>query len=582
MTRRNKILAVILTPIIFLLILLGIVYYLLSNPQFVKQNIIPRVSAALETAVSLDKIKISPFSGVKITNLNLGTWLTAKEALVKYQLSSLFKGEFLILDVGLKDANLEFESNKENQIKLKGHKSTKNSTSNKTNKDEEKTFKLIFKEINAQNIKVTVLGEATKPKYQVSNLNLKLKDFYPGSTASLKASTAVLINEPQTIEGQLSVDTQMRIDSSWSPKDAKGQINIKQANLKDQQILFEEALVNLDFSKLSPLTGLGDINFTLSGIPDLGRIKPKAEFKIVSTKEGLKVDLNSDIPEVVYKGASLTEIKGPLVWESNKMSTSGLNLLLNGTPASLSGSLKPENLEYEINFSGRDIDLKQLAGLLKTEDSESKLSGTLSEAEVKLSGLKSGIKNGNINLKVKDTDVDQKLQNVFPFNILFLPFTSINKVVSLIPTSIFPDAVLGVLGNVEETISDSQGLVIKEGTIKCLIENGNYNIETAIFNMKTLPTVNFPGTINSDGSLRINSSIGILEHKLPLPIRGTASLPYPDILKFAQELTLEIASTPLNTLKSAGSILEGLDPTGLFSSDDSSESEDQDVESNAL
>lgn len=337
---------------------------------------------------------------------------------------------------------------------------------------------------------------------------------------------------------------------------------LKQVNLEGQMLSF------------SPLEGTAIVNAAVSEVENFSNFDVTADLNL-SEAETLRIDGSFDVPRVSYKQVELTELDSGIEWHPDRFDTGeqGFSAKLDGKP--ILGNLTYNTLSsaYDVGFSLSDYPFDKAYSLLV--ENKRDVGGTISAADVKIGGGPQGVRDGRIKLQLVDVSLDRELGNVKPFNILFAPFLALGELADVLALGLIPSGISDVLSTARGHVKNAQALKINQGDIDVVINAGAYDIQEATFEMATLPTLWMPGKIEANEDLRLNAKLGILSYKIPMPIRGSLSTPYPDVPKFAVELVKEIGLSPLNTIKSAGTIVgsagrtvgyvaKSLDPTGLI------------------
>lgn len=163
---------------------------------------------------------------------------------------------------------------------------------------------------------------------------------------------------------------------------------------------------------------------------------------------------------------------------------------------------------------------------------------------------------GRVEGKFTKVYLPRALEDVPPFNLVFLPFQVAGSTIRMLPTSVLPGLLKTTGAEIGEFFRSSQQLHIDKGTVKLRAEEGVVELSDVAFDTTILPHVNLGGKIYPDHELDMHSTLALLGVELSLPIGGTLAKPRPNIRQFAQHFTtrlgISVAKLPLtavNTLR---------------------------------
>ena len=283
-------------------------------------------------------------------------------------------------------------------------------------------------------------------------------------------------------------------------------------------------------------------------------IEPEIVLPDFLKKLWLIVDLN--LKEVSFEDIVVKNGNGILKAKESNFAVE--NLLLQNKDSKLNASAKINLASqlpvFELNADTNLIKVADINEKL-TLDSDRNLSGEIQDLKLALSGQGLSQKSLEENLlvdfstKLKEIDFDQRLEFVIPFNLIFLPFTTLAKINELNPLGSLPKPVLGPLEEIITALEDLTKLNCKKGKVNVTKKGSNLIFKEATFEMSVvIPDLKIPGTVGVDGEIEINSELGLLGLWIPMPLAGTVDLPYPDIPVFVQELTLGIIGAPVKLI----------------------------------
>ncbi len=313
--------------------------------------------------------------------------------------------------------------------------------------------------------------------------------------------------------------------------------------------------------------------------------KVMGEVRIMGSFDSLKnsIDMTSsiaieDLRKMIFflKGVSIAQNR-PLDADIKiNGTTEKLNVDLTKfhyAEGTLQGNLVKEGDDFDILVSGKKLlakDLYELSILKPSDDMSGQIENVFGEIKYSKKYPLGVI--GNFKMKGTDFNFSNRLQDIFPFNLLFLPLSVLDKTLSAFPAQLIPTQLSSFSSATKGSIDNLQRIKANTITINGKSDGEWVTLDEALFNMSGVtPDIEIPGKISKD-SLNINSGIFLVGNKVPLPIFGEPNFPLPDIVGFTKELAKTVLNAPLNTIKSIGGL------TGISSLFGDEKVEDVDID----
>ena len=266
-------------------------------------------------------------------------------------------------------------------------------------------------------------------------------------------------------------------------------------------------------------------------------------------------DISFSSDKIKANSLTVNSINLPIKTKDSTISTDGAALKIGTSKINAQGNM---NLAGEQVFSAdvtsKAIESKDIHALLSPE-AERFSEGALQNLSIKASGNLTNLNKSllaKLSFNFEEVLLPNELQTVIPFSIIAIPFHVLGSIGDIIPSQLLPEAIVNSANAVSSGFRKQQQFGISDGTFSAAVENEVITISEMEFGTTVLPGVYYSGTVGFDGSIEIESGISILDVRVPLPITGTLTTPYPDVQAFAKSLITQfgvsVAKMPLNLL----------------------------------
>ena len=597
-------LIIIALLVICVIAILGLAH----NANFATKTMLPFIAEKTGVPITASYFNLDSFSQIETKDFKIdkmdGLSFDSKKADLKISLIKLLGKKIELKKLLLEEPILTFKSSTKTKEKSKEKDSQKeNSQKNSSKKN---AFAISLQNatikngsINIDQNKVNGLGlklkadisKKTKVDLLINELTASNALFngtsLSGVELKLKAKTLEQA-APKTIAGDLSIseikteslagafgiktnfDTAfdnesikinaLTIDGAQSQKrfinlTAKGDItkdlHSKESKLTiaSKQLALSQVFKLLKIDVSPPKAKKGDSKAPKE-VPEVeaSNIEPKIELPKSIAKLWLDADLN--IENISFEDILVKSAKAKLKAKQSNFSLN--NIFLENKTSKLNANV---NLDLSGSLAGFKLDAK--TNLIKVADLNQRLSidenrelaGEIKDLSLLISakGLSQSAieKNAIVNFstKLKDIDFDHNLEGIIPFNLIFLPFNTLAKIAELTP---IPPPAMGPLKGIIEFLQNLTKLHCDKGSIIVKKQGADIILEEATFDMAgILPDLKLPGKIGiTNKKIKINSKLKILGAWIPMPLKGTVDLAYPDIPVFAKELVLSVVKGP--------------------------------------
>ena len=321
---------------------------------------------------------------------------------------------------------------------------------------------------------------------------------------------------------------------------------------------------NLDLEKIAELFSEqegqakqeeSDNTAQVEGEPETSKSNSCAAVQSYST-----IGINFKLDNLSYSPFAVKDFSGKLEQNGSLLSLSNFQPNINDVPVTISGALDKPSCQIKTSLNVKDFNL---AVLLKLADSEIKDvdHGQVDEIDFTATGnLNEDLLNSKGSLKVNATDIwlPSKLQDLIPFNIIFLPFEIILAALEEIGAALLPGELGKQIETLSAALSEAGRLKISEAALDVDFDKKAIQINKLAISPNLLPSIEVTGSISPDKKLDLITNIKLLALNLRVPIAGTTESPRPDLVALVPEI-----------IKGLG--LSVLDP--LSGSDEASETE---------
>ncbi|MFA6290914.1 MAG: DUF748 domain-containing protein [Victivallales bacterium] len=297
-----------------------LLYFVLTSQTFIQSQILPRVSQAIGAPLTAKKISFSPFSGIELQNIEIGSGesqlLHAKTVRCGYELMPIFRGELIVRELvldGVKIQVIQDAAGKSN-LPHAPAKSVAPSVSPTTKKGDARAglpFKPTLKNIRISNLSLAFrqTGKDSQQSllFELRDFNLNLPEFRLDKPAKLEFRGNLQLtrgNEFQlqnaTLDGKLTAE----INSQMQPRSVLMEIQLNEVSGHFQKIDLARHSIALSMN----LTGNGN-NFTLQQLRFSESKADQVEAAIMLRGNGtlnpLTADLNIAIDPVTAPALNL-------------------------------------------------------------------------------------------------------------------------------------------------------------------------------------------------------------------------------------------------------------------------------------
>ena len=322
----------------FLLLLVGLVltaYFVLTSSAVLKALVLPRVGAALNARVTADHIGLSPFSHVRIQNLQIATSgsqpvVQIHEVTVRYGLFSILRGKYVIPEITLDRPSINLEvaaDGRSNFDPLMGNGTPEESRGASTTPELDLgTFVLRGGTV------VYRLNDAagTSQSSTVTNLEVTLTGLKNTGAAKLVLSGLLLqtnrgaSNRLDELSARLKADLGFSLDAKLMPSQLAGSVDTEvqaaTGNLSPAAGLSGRLAIDLTATELRTLTlrfqrestALGEIRSY--GPLDLSRREGRLTFQITSVGRAalalVGAPMGVDFGETAISGSGFLDLAG--------------------------------------------------------------------------------------------------------------------------------------------------------------------------------------------------------------------------------------------------------------------------------
>ena len=400
-------------------------------------------------------------------------------------------------------------------------------------------------------VKLKNFGEAKQDQYVALSSDLKTNlDF---DLESYQGKGEIIINDhsdfEQFTEGNAFKDTKVFIDIN-------NQQQVVELDLRDS---FEE-LADVDVSgnfinSESIKAKLGSDFIKLDNILAKLKKSEQSETKvreeetensssICETKmplESLSLDIN--LNNLSYEPINIEKFLAQLELKSGVLKLDNQELLINKLATDLDFKFDLNQCFLDANLDIPGFPLEVLLAIFKMAEPNIN-HGSIDELSLKLSANPEQLiktANGKLLLEAQDVWLPSKIQDIVPFNILFLPFKVILKALETIGAAILPGELGEVIGNMSNSLSESGRLEIEEAKIDISFKDQIAKIHQFKIVPNLLPTILLEGEVKADKSIDLVATIKILTLNLRVPVGGTLDAPRPNVVRLVPEIIKGLA-----------------------------------------
>lgn len=241
-----------------------------------------------------------------------------------------------------------------------------------------------------------------------------------------------------------------------------------------------------------------------------------------------------------------------------------------------------EKKDFSLLLEGQNFDYAPLLEMFDESGQEQKLGGQITSLRLRAKGraenervLKKSL-NASLKIEGEDVDIPGYLQDVPPFNLIFLPFTTLKKVSGTLGTFLLPEKVMGAISRIGEVLKESGKLHLDEFRMQADAENEKVKVSNTRFNPNLLPTVEFEGDIGLDERVDLVTRLKLVGVWVPLPITGWLNTPLPDVAAFVPELVKALGLSVAEVGEGVLKVGEGIG--GVFKTKKEEEAESTEVQ----
>lgn len=216
-----------------------------------------------------------------------------------------------------------------------------------------------------------------------------------------------------------------------------------------------------------------------------------------------------------------------------------------------------------VNISELDLSIiSELFSNLEKTNINGRITDLKFEGETTTYDFNNVLKNlrGQLNFRLSDVLLPKQLIELVPFNILFLPLTTVGSVFEVIPANIIHDDLIDFGKNISDKLKNSQTFKIEEGEFNLSLLDDKIDLSEVKFGTDISGDIYLSGQVWRDQKIEIKSGYQVLGIKIPLPITGTLDEPIPDVEHFitglVTEFGLSIVNLPITWAKRAYSIFD--------------------------
>jgi hypothetical protein len=580
--------------LVLIALLLVASLFALHSPQFTTNTLLPIISERYKIPLEASEIKLEKFSRLHIENLKYGEIFTARVAKLSINLPALLDNNIEITNFFLKQPSLKLGSAPADEKQAPPASSQPPKSG-----DFLQGYQVTLNKGAIEGGNFEMAGAESKERFDINDLHLTVRSRVSGFRQSLEGNLEIKkMSAPSLVKA-------VSLKSKFNLLRENNKISVKQFDLNggglDSEFLDLSILGELfeDLSsKESSLTVtskkllLTDI-LSLFGIeadlpegsaadgdlkapppkpkPTDRDIEPIVELPPAIAKLWMRVDLN--LKNVHYNQIAAEQLQGKFTAKNSNFMLA--DILIASGETKITGAttldLAQDRPKYSAQLQSPLLKIAELLDKLQANE-QTKYTGSIHDLSVRIEGegfsetaLEENL-NADISVSLKEVDFDRELENVVPFNLIFAPFNALQRINEFNPLGTIPSSALGPLNIITDSLGDMQSLHCNAAEIKVQKRSSNFQIETATFEMGGLvPDLQIPGTIEMDGSISLNSSLGLHGQWFPMPLRGTLDFPYPDIPVFIKELGLAALKAPLKIVTGIAEL-----PGKIFSSEEES------------
>lgn len=285
-------------------VLLVVVYFVATSGFFFKGVILPKVAKSLNAQITVADASISPFSQVRLTQLNLKTTgdtplVVAEEVLVRYSLMDILKGNINVSELTLRQPTITIVNEADGTSNL-DPLLKKDSTESKPSSKEGET-RLNIRNVSLQNgtvRQITKEKDGTVALIELSKLDLGLDQLGNAQSGNLKLGSQIFMQtrRPSGTNDELNASLNgafaVALTKDLLPQSIKGQttLDVKSTAGAFKDVAGLNAVLDADMTP----TDLRQValRFTRAG-QNLGQLRIAGPFDI-NTREGrLQIELTS-------------------------------------------------------------------------------------------------------------------------------------------------------------------------------------------------------------------------------------------------------------------------------------------------
>lgn len=163
---------------------------------------------------------------------------------------------------------------------------------------------------------------------------------------------------------------------------------------------------------------------------------------------------------------------------------------------------------------------------------------------------------GDFQLSSQKNQLPSSIQDLFPFNLIFLPLGVVADITGHVTGFLVPDSLSSLATDLKKNLNDQGAIVLDETNIELELKDEKVTIKKGLVSPDLLPGIEYTGTVGMDGDLDLRVFLKILGIRTPLPITGTTSLPLPNVVRFIPELVKGLGLSALDVVEGVGSVFE--------------------------
>ncbi|MGH7993644.1 MAG: hypothetical protein ACREDQ_09015, partial [Limisphaerales bacterium] len=228
---------------VLVIILIGVVYFVVTNPAFIKSVVLPRIGAAINAEVTVSSLTFDPFKQIALHDLKVqavgqAPVFTASEVSLRYHLWEILRGNIHVDEIALNSPTVELIQNPDGSSNLDPLLKALQGKPAKVSKPKpapSKAPQINLGRLTLSNVclvEIKNYGGGRSNVLALTNLDLTLSNVKNGQPASLQLSAALRVDEnpPGGTNGFLAAaikgDLNFDLTPDLKPASASGKIQM--------------------------------------------------------------------------------------------------------------------------------------------------------------------------------------------------------------------------------------------------------------------------------------------------------------------------------------------------------------------